>query len=287
MVVTRHPVDAELPQVGAPMVDQSGSSGVADDDDQNMLPENNDDDDSGKGTMCCSTEGCANTIYARGMCRHCYDKQWRRNRPLVECFLCHRERPVHVWKSNRPFCVKCYASEHIATCIGCGHTKRVAKRLHNGYLCYNCYQEIRIKIICSICGDEALPAVADPPICHKCYASDYNEKPTTVARKAVFLAKRRAAEIEGNFTSADWLNLMRLWDWECAYCGERLKRGTRSTDHIVPLSKGGRNDMDNIVPCCVCCNSSKNDKLLSEWLDPDAYHQVLMRMAEIGGRNDV
>lgn len=48
----------------------------------------------------------------------------------------------------------------------------------------------------------------------------------------------------------------------CAYCGGTDRVGT---DHVVPLSRGGTNTPDNIVPCCLPCNSSKKDKLLSEW----------------------
>jgi hypothetical protein len=112
-------------------------------------------------------------------------------------------------------------------------------------------------------------AVVDPSLCYDCYFRKYNQEPTTVARKAVSLAKRRAIEAEGNFSSQDWLDMMRMWDWKCAYCEAKLKRGTRSTDHIVPLSKGGKNERSNIVPCCRSCNSKKNNRLLFKWLDQE------------------
>ena len=65
---------------------------------------------------------------------------------------------------------------------------------------------------------------------------------------------------------------------KCFYCGvlgEPVKKredGTRiytkllGIDHRVPLSKGGSNTKDNIVPCCVPCNSSKNkSNLPNKW----------------------
>lgn len=48
----------------------------------------------------------------------------------------------------------------------------------------------------------------------------------------------------------------------CQYCN---KNKANSVDHIIPLSKGGTNNRDNLAPACSSCNSSKKDKLLSEW----------------------
>lgn len=52
-------------------------------------------------------------------------------------------------------------------------------------------------------------------------------------------------------------------NFTCAYCSERPQR--MCADHVVPLSRGGTNDPDNLVACCLPCNSSKADRLLSEW----------------------
>ena len=35
-----------------------------------------------------------------------------------------------------------------------------------------------------------------------------------------------------------------------------------SKDHIIPISKGGNNTRENIVPACITCNSSKGNKVL-------------------------
>lgn len=50
----------------------------------------------------------------------------------------------------------------------------------------------------------------------------------------------------------------------CAYC--QLAMATE-IDHIVPVTKGGTNDRDNLVPACRSCNASKNDKTLTEWME--------------------
>ena len=52
-------------------------------------------------------------------------------------------------------------------------------------------------------------------------------------------------------------------DYTCRYCGERGKK--LECDHVVPVSKGGGHDDENLVTACFSCNRSKRDKLISEW----------------------
>lgn len=56
----------------------------------------------------------------------------------------------------------------------------------------------------------------------------------------------------------------------CAYCEKDLsKNGRYVVDHIMPLGRGGTNDLDNLTVACVGCNSSKRDRILhSEWTPP-------------------
>jgi 5-methylcytosine-specific restriction endonuclease McrA len=53
-------------------------------------------------------------------------------------------------------------------------------------------------------------------------------------------------------------------DKQCAYCDEQVD-GQPDPDHVIPLSRGGRNDIGNIVACCRLCNSDKSDLTLDEW----------------------
>lgn len=54
-------------------------------------------------------------------------------------------------------------------------------------------------------------------------------------------------------------------EWACRYCGSD---DDLTCDHVVPLARGGGNDDENLVAACRSCNSSKCDKLLSEWGGP-------------------
>lgn len=73
---------------------------------------------------------------------------------------------------------------------------------------------------------------------------------------------KRRALIEGNggvHTTAEWLELVAANDNQCAHCHEECPL---TRDHIVPLSRGGTNDIKNIQPLCGSCNSSKGAKLI-------------------------
>lgn len=48
----------------------------------------------------------------------------------------------------------------------------------------------------------------------------------------------------------------------CAYCATNP---ATTWDHVVPVSKNGRTVPWNIVPACVSCNSSKNNKNVESW----------------------
>lgn len=64
------------------------------------------------------------------------------------------------------------------------------------------------------------------------------------------------------FDHSEWLRLLRRHNYACAYCDRktRLER-----DHVIPLSRGGRHAIANILPACRSCNQRKKDKLLVEW----------------------
>ncbi len=43
-------------------------------------------------------------------------------------------------------------------------------------------------------------------------------------------------------------------------CGYKEPEIKLTLDHVIPLSKGGRNIIDNIQPLCLACNDSKGTK---------------------------
>ena len=52
---------------------------------------------------------------------------------------------------------------------------------------------------------------------------------------------------------------------KCFYCGINLNDLNRTIDHILARDNGGREEIDNLVPCCRSCNSSKHSKYIEEY----------------------
>ncbi len=75
--------------------------------------------------------------------------------------------------------------------------------------------------------------------------------------KRYIYEKRRKAQVllhNESFTSAQWEELCARYGHRCLACGEQ---GPLTVDHVIPLSKGGANDISNIQPLCGSCNSKK------------------------------
>jgi len=50
----------------------------------------------------------------------------------------------------------------------------------------------------------------------------------------------------------------------CQYCGKRFPTGELSLDHVMPRSRGGGTDWENIVCACVRCNVRKGGRTPAE-----------------------
>lgn len=69
--------------------------------------------------------------------------------------------------------------------------------------------------------------------------------------------------------NTEWMTLRRFIlsrdNYTCTYCGRKMPDVKIECDHIIPLSRGGSNDPENLTAACFECNSSKRGKLLEEW----------------------
>jgi|TARA_R100000081_G_scaffold91511_2_gene69711 5-methylcytosine-specific restriction endonuclease McrA len=56
-------------------------------------------------------------------------------------------------------------------------------------------------------------------------------------------------------------NVFRRDRYHCLYCGSKKNL---TIDHVIPRSKGGKNDWKNLATCCKSCNIKKDNKDLDE-----------------------
>jgi len=69
--------------------------------------------------------------------------------------------------------------------------------------------------------------------------------------------------VEHDLTDDQWAALVSAWGG-CAYCA-----GTDTAlqrDCVLPLSRGGRYTLANIVPACRSCNTSKCNHEVTGWM---------------------
>lgn len=66
----------------------------------------------------------------------------------------------------------------------------------------------------------------------------------------------------------------------CQYCGKSAPSVVLEVDHIEPVSKGGTNDILNLVTSCFDCNRGKSDKKLSEHNELDKQLDQLKELNE-------
>ena len=95
------------------------------------------------------------------------------------------------------------------------------------------------------------------------YAREYQRNNPQVPQRA---KRKRKAHMAGagifTVSSRDWAGICTRFNNRCFYCESE---GVMTMDHVVPVSRGGRHSIGNLVPACKTCNSSKRDRTIMEW----------------------
>lgn len=104
--------------------------------------------------------------------------------------------------------------------------------------------------------------------------------------RAQRVARRRRARVASranDLTGAQWVALQEAWGG-CAYCGG--DEGPLQKDCLLPISRGGRYTLSNVVPCCGSCNASKCNTEVTSWLRRKKHDEkaFLVRQFEISRR---
>lgn len=172
----------------------------------------------------------------------CMTKAYTKTRRKLNCEVCSKEFEVPDRKSreNAKFCSK--------TCMGMGTSGEKHSRYKHGY------------------GNKM------PPDVRVKYHRAYYEQNKEEVHIRAFLHKAKSRtnlKVKGSHTYEQWQSLVEQHEHKCYYCGVLTTNEEGKTkltrDHILPLSRGGTDDISNVVPSCKSCNGSKGNKTLEEW----------------------
>lgn len=90
---------------------------------------------------------------------------------------------------------------------------------------------------------------------NKAYQQENREKLRPSKQASLIRYRARLANATGDWKAEQFKELCESSNNHCWYCHKQFDKLT--ADHIIPLSRGGSNDITNIAPACLSCNAAK------------------------------
>ena len=104
----------------------------------------------------------------------------------------------------------------------------------------------------------------DPTAYVRQWRAEHPEQDRANNRRSRLARRLRKMSASGSHTEREWLELVGRCMHSCMGCGRQLPLNDLTQDHITPLSKGGGDEIENILPLCGSCNSRKGTRGV-EW----------------------
>jgi len=76
---------------------------------------------------------------------------------------------------------------------------------------------------------------------------------------------RKHRYVRKQHTEKEWEDKKNQYNNRCVYCGKKDIKLTK--DHVIPISSGGSDKIENIVPACWPCNFKKRARKLEYFLE--------------------
>lgn len=105
-----------------------------------------------------------------------------------------------------------------------------------------------------------------------------------IANNPEKLKEYQQAHRDHEISEDEWFACLDYFNWECAYCGydydeHIINEGQQlHKDHVF---HDGNNFLDNCVPSCRSCNSSKHDSNFENWYNKDKPFYTKRRLNKI------
>lgn len=219
----------------------------------------------------------------RASCKKCVDgKQWEaiKNDPAK---LEAKQQRINQWLKETGYTAKVYRKKNpllVLTCVcgkefkqksrkqkycsrACG-TRQSSKAYYNRKGKKKNTPSSSSEKICKECG-ETKPKTEfskrpSGKICNECLPS-YNAQQHR-KHKDYYQGKNRERVIKlrgvsGTHTKLEWAQVKASQNYKCLCCGRSEPDIELTKDHVIPLAKGGTDNIENIQGLCRNCNSKK------------------------------